>query len=181
MNQQSIKRVSSTIFSIFFLTFVLTGFIISSVAAQGSTPTDDQVNAIAKQLYCPVCENTPLDVCPTEACREWREEIRKLLAEGKSEAEIKQHFVDYYGARVLSEPPRTGFNWLVYVVPPIVIVIGVFILFRALRSWSQISTKDAPPSSSLQGRENDGTDKQKTPQAVEAYIARLEEDLKKRN
>ena len=47
-----------------------------------------------------------------------------MLADGKSEEEIKQHFVDYYGARVLSEPPRTGFNWLVYVVPPIVIVAG---------------------------------------------------------
>ena len=40
-----------------------------AVRSQGPTPTDDAVNKIAKQLYCPVCENTPLDVCPTEACR----------------------------------------------------------------------------------------------------------------
>jgi cytochrome c-type biogenesis protein CcmH/NrfF len=33
--------------------------------AQGSDPTDDEVNAIASQLYCPVCENIPLDACGT--------------------------------------------------------------------------------------------------------------------
>ncbi len=67
-----------------------------------------------------------------------------MLADGKSETEIKQHFVDYYGARVLAEPPRSGFNWLVYVVPPIVIVAGVFVLFRALRAWTQPATPPLP-------------------------------------
>ena len=41
-----------------------------------SAITDDQVNAIANQLYCPVCENIPLDTCGTLACEDWREEIR---------------------------------------------------------------------------------------------------------
>lgn len=142
---------------------------VTAVAAQVSTPTDDEVNAIAKQLYCPVCENTPLDVCPTDACREWREEIRKMLAEGKTEAEIKQHFVDYYGARVLAEPPRTGFNWLVYLVPPILILAGAFVLFRALRGWQKASITEAG-----------GGEKEAPPSSPDEYIARLEEELKKR-
>ena len=54
--------------------------------AQQPTPSDDEVNAIAKQLFCPVCENTPLDVCPTQACAQWRELIREKLAAGWSEA-----------------------------------------------------------------------------------------------
>lgn len=149
---------------------VLSGLAIPTVSAQGSTPTDDEVNAIAKDLYCPVCENTPLDVCPTDACKEWREEIRGMLAEGKSEAEIKQHFVDYYGARVLSEPPRSGFNWLIYVVPPMVIVAGVFVLFRAFRAWSQPSETETDTD-----EENDAVE------AEDEYIARMEEELKKRN
>src|SRR5829696_5530567 len=86
------------------LAFTLTLTLIAS--AQGPTPTDDEVNRIAKQLYCPVCESTPLDVCPTEACRQWRDLIRTMLAEGKSEAEIKQYFVEHYGDRVLNEPPN---------------------------------------------------------------------------
>ena len=158
------------LFWITTLIFVLSTLTVATVSAQGSTPTDDDVNAIAKQLFCPVCENTPLDVCPTDACKEWREEIRSMLADGKSEAEIKQHFVDYYGARVLAEPPRTGFNWLVYVVPPIVIVAGIFVLFRALRAWSQTSQTVA-----------DTGEADAPPPPDDEYIARMEEELKKRN
>ena len=158
------------IFWIAILILVLSALATATVFAQESTPTDDEVNAIAKDLFCPVCENTPLDVCPTQACKEWREEIRGMLADGKSEAEIKQHFVDYYGARVLSEPPRTGFNWLVYVVPPIAIVAGIFVLFRALRAWSQPTETEAS-----EGEEDDA------PEIEDDYIARMEEELKKRN
>ena len=155
------------LFWITTLFLVLSSLTVITVSAQESTPTDDEVNAIAKQLYCPVCENTPLDVCPTAACKEWREEIRSLLAEGKSEAEIKQYFVDYYGARVLAEPPRIGLNWLVYVVPPILIVAGAFVLFRALRTWSQPSVKGT------------AANEHETPTMPEdEYIARMEADLK---
>lgn len=163
------------ILSITLLILVLSALGVATVSAQGSTPTDDEVNAIAKQLFCPVCENTPLDVCPTQACKEWREEIRSMLAEGKSETEIKQYFVDYYGARVLAEPPRTGFNWLVYVVPPIVIVAGAFILFRALRAWSQPAAADAAPEVGA------GSGESEAPTSDDDYIARMEEDLKKRD
>ena len=158
------------LFWIATLILVLSTFVTATVFAQESTPTDDEVNAIAKDLFCPVCENTPLDVCPTEACKEWREEIRSMLADGKSEDEIKQHFVDYYGARVLSEPPRTGFNWLIYVVPPIVIVAGIFVLFRAFRAWSQPSETGA-----------DTSEDEDAPEIDDDYVARMEEELKKRN
>ena len=57
-------------------------FFGMTARAQDGFPTDDDVNKIAKQLYCPVCESTPLDVCPTEACRQWREVIRTMLADG---------------------------------------------------------------------------------------------------
>jgi cytochrome c-type biogenesis protein CcmH len=169
------------LFWIATLILVLSTLTVATVSAQGSTPTDDEVNAIARQLFCPVCENTPLDVCPTQACKEWREEIRGMLADGKSEAEIKQYFVDYYGARVLAEPPRTGFNWLVYVVPPIVIVAGIFVLFRAFRAWSQ-PTAATVAASSPQGEggaASGGEDASSS--SNDEYIARLEEELKKRN
>ncbi len=86
---------------------------IGVAAAQNPSPTppaitDDQVNAIARQMYCPVCENTPLDVCPTQACAEWRELIRDELAQGWSEQQIKDYFVQRFGPRVLAAPPAAG-------------------------------------------------------------------------
>jgi cytochrome c-type biogenesis protein CcmH len=135
--------------------------------------TDDEVNAIAKDLYCPVCENTPLDVCPTEACRQWRELIRLQLSEGKSEAEIKQYFVENYGARVLAEPPRTGLNWLVYILPPLMILAGAFILFRSFREWTKPRVVEAGAGEGEAGAEASDPEK-------DEYIVRFEEELKKR-
>ena len=77
--------------------------VVSAQDTDPNFPTDDEVNAIAKQLYCPVCENIPLDVCGTQACAQWRELIREKLIEGWSEDEIKEYFSNQYGDRVLSE------------------------------------------------------------------------------
>ena len=160
--------------------FIILGLLLipaSSVSAQQPTPSDDQVNAIARQLYCPVCENTPLDVCPTTACHQWRELIRQMLAEGKSEAEIKQYFVDYYGASVLSEPPASGINWLIYIVPPATFLVGVFLLFQAFRTWKKSAKEPMTGSASSLIH---GTDLASGSAPDDPYISRLEEELKKR-
>ena len=125
---------------LFALIILLGSFLPGTVLAQELTPSDDAVNAIAKQLYCPVCENVPLDVCGTQACEQWRELIRLRLAEGWSEEQIKQYFVVQYGDRVLATPPASGLNWLVYIVPPLALLTGLVIIFQALRSWKRAGT-----------------------------------------
>lgn len=155
-------------FTFFALLIVLAAIIASPAAAQEQPPTDDDVNAVAKELYCPVCENTPLDVCPTQACAQWRDLIRLKLTEGESETQIKQYFVDNYGARVLNEPPREGLNWLAYLVPPVAIIVGAVFLVRAM--WMMKKPVAAAP---VEGP--------RTEAPTDDYIARLEEELKKKN
>jgi Uncharacterized protein involved in biosynthesis of c-type cytochromes len=155
-------------FAILVVTLSILPFTM--VSAQQPTPSDDEVNAIARQLFCPICQNTPLDVCPTQACHDWRELIRQMLAEGKTPDEIKQYFVDHYGARVLSEPPQTGLNWLVYVVPPVAFLIGVLLLFQVFRAWKR-TPKEPPP----------GEAGESAPSQKEEYVSRIEEELRKRN
>jgi cytochrome c-type biogenesis protein CcmH len=148
------------------LLLLMGSFFLNGVAwAQEPTPSDDEVNAIAKQLYCPVCENVPLDVCPTQACAQWRATIREKLAQGWSEEEIKQYFVDQYGDLVLAAPPAKGFNWLVYALPPVAFFAGAFLLYRAMRSW-QVAPS---PEEVVAPRPQD-----------DPYVARLEEELRLR-
>src|SRR5271169_1654236 len=101
--------------------------------------SDDQVNSVAHQLYCPVCENIPLDVCPTQACAQWRDLIRTKLSQGWTPQQIRDYFVQQYGDRVLSTPPERGLNLLVYILPPVFFLLGVFILYRVLRSMRRRS------------------------------------------
>jgi cytochrome c-type biogenesis protein CcmH len=138
----------------------------SAPAQPPSPPSDDEVNAIAHQLYCPVCENVPLDVCPTEACAQWRATIRDKLAAGWSESQIKDYFVEQYGARVLATPPARGLNWLVYILPPVAFLAGAYILFRAFRSWGK-------PIEAARPAGDESSD--------DPYVARLEEELRRRS
>jgi cytochrome c-type biogenesis protein CcmH len=98
-------------------------------------PTDDDVNRVAKQLYCPVCPNTPLDVCETKACVDWRAQIKDQLAAGWTDQQVIDYFVAQYGERVLAEPERRGFSSLVWFLPLMVVALGLVLVWQVLRSW----------------------------------------------
>src|SRR5512145_1159126 len=102
---------------------------VSAVNAQESFPTDNDVNRVAKQLYCPVCPNTPLDVCETQACQDWRAQIRDQMSAGWTDRQVMDYFVKQYGERVLAEPERGGFMSLVWVLPVLVVILGVILVW----------------------------------------------------
>ncbi|MFU8827419.1 MAG: cytochrome c-type biogenesis protein CcmH [Brevefilum sp.] len=145
--------------NLLFVLIVLLTLVRPATSARGqaSTPSDDEVNQIASQLYCPICDNLPLDVCPLEACRAWRELIREQLAEGWTEREIKAHFVAQYGERVLGEPPPSGLNWVLYLVPPVVILGGLILLLSKMKRSPRPATEPdlAPEKHYLQQVERD--------------------------
>ncbi len=96
----------------------------------GTTVTFDQVNEIARHLYCPVCPNETLDICQTQACAQWREEIRVQLAEGQTEQQIVDSFVRRYGDRVLGTPQDPALRALSLVTP--FVIAGAALLFGVL-------------------------------------------------
>ncbi len=147
---------------------------VITVLAQTPAPTaaprqvtDDQVNAVARELYCPVCENIPLDVCNTTACAQWRDLIRQKLSVGWSKDQIKEYFRQQYGDRVLAQPPTEGLNLVVYILPPIFFLVGVYLVYRVLRNRKPSATFSAtllPPA----------------PAPDDPYMKRLQEELNKR-
>jgi cytochrome c-type biogenesis protein CcmH len=130
--------------------FLLIFFSSPVMAGDGQPVSDDEVNKIASQLYCPICENVPLDVCPSQACANWRELIRKMLEEGKSEEEIKAYFATQYGWRVLAMPPQAGLNWLIYVLPPLISIGGIVWLVMILRKSKNNTADQTQPNTSPQ-------------------------------
>jgi cytochrome c-type biogenesis protein CcmH len=145
------------------------GLFLAVRAAWAQTPapavSDDEVNRVAKQMFCPVCENVPLDVCPTEACRQWRQTIREKLEIGWTDQQIKDYFVEQYGERVLAEPSTRGLNIFVWVLPPLGVLIGGVVLWRVLR---QMAPRPAPASAPPPAA------------AADDYAARLEAELRQR-
>lgn len=135
----------------------------SAVRAQ-SPNLDDQVNRISKTLYCPVCPNIPLDVCNTQACVDWRNDIKQMLREGKTEQQIRDYFVARYGFQVLGAPPAEGFNWLAYLLPVFGILLGIVIAWLSVRTWLARRAPDGAPEDA--------------PEIPREYAERLKKELK---
>jgi cytochrome c-type biogenesis protein CcmH len=160
------------------LAFVLLAWLLASAPAaqaQAGTPgpvTDDQVNHVAKKLYCPVCENIPLDVCPTTACIQWRGTIREKLEAGWSEQQILDYFVAQYGERVLARPSARGLNAFIWVLPPVIVVGGGLLMWRFMRQAARAGQAARPAANEA--------DQEVTTLAADVYAQRLEQELRKR-
>ncbi len=101
----------------------------------GREVTDDEVNAISHELYCPVCENVPLDVCGTEACARWRAQVRTLLEDGASQEDVIDYFVMQFGDRVVGTPQDPTLNLLSWAVPLAGVIVGAAIVAVVLVRW----------------------------------------------
>lgn len=123
--------------------------VIAPVGAQDTitiTVPDDDVNSIAKQLYCPVCENIPLDACGTAACKDWREEIRMMLAEGMNTQEITEDFIRRFGERVVGTPQDPLLRALSLVTPWLITGLGAAgAAWMFVRRRRKITELTAPP------------------------------------
>lgn len=145
----------------------------AAVYAQDDIVTDDEVNAVAKDVYCPVCESTPLDVCPTQACADWRELIRTKLAEGQSRDEILEYFARQYGDGVLSNPPRRGASLIVlWILPVLGVLLGLLLFTRVLRGLRTAAPESAgPPAPERRPTVFTGDP------ALDEYVARIEKEV----
>jgi len=157
--------------------FILAMFLVISVSAQGPTPTTEEVNAIARELWCPLCNGVRLDTCELRACEQMRETIRDKLAAGESKEAIKAYFVEKYGQIVLGEPPRQGIHWLPWILPFAALLAGAFYVVYLGRTWT---ARPRLTGSSVETRLTPG----RLPpwhgtEPEDEYLKRVEEELKR--
>ena len=106
------------------------------VACQGSKAElslEERAQALNKELMCPVCPSETIDQSQVELGKQMRAIVREKLADGESEQEIKDFFVDRYGDSVLAAPPARGFNVVAWVVAGLALPIAAAALVLALR------------------------------------------------
>jgi cytochrome c-type biogenesis protein CcmH len=158
------------------LTGLLLGLVLWSGIAlgQASTPaprqevTQDQVNAVARELWCPLCSGVRLDSCELKACVQMKEMIALKLAEGEDVESIKSYFIEQYGPQVLGEPPREGFNWLAWILPVVAVLGGGFFFWRMTQRMMQTPARTPQTAASAS-----------TPAAADDYERKLDEELAK--
>lgn len=141
------------IVTVLFLVLVATLTSVQFALAQDSAPstaTDasadisaDDVNSVAKELWCPLCSGVRLDACELRACDQMKDVIADKLTAGETTQNIKNYFVQQYGPQVLGEPPLEGFNWLAWLLPVLVVAGGGVFLWSRTRSMMRKPTATA--------------------------------------
>lgn len=80
---------------------------------------------ISEELRCLVCQNESLASSRAELANDLREEVRKLIANGDSDAEIKTYLVERYGDFVLYRPEVKPLTWVLWFAPFILLGLGL--------------------------------------------------------
>jgi cytochrome c-type biogenesis protein CcmH len=88
---------------------------------------------LAEVLRCLVCQNQSIAESNAELAVDLRRQIREQIEAGKSDKEITAYMVDRYGDFVLYRPPVKGMTLLLWFGPVLLLLIGLFVLFRFLR------------------------------------------------
>ena len=97
-----------------------------------------------KELMATIRVDCPSSGRPTMAnssptCADFQADLRlveKLLAEGKSNQEILDHFVALRGEWVLAQPNNDNLNWLSWALPLGLIVLAIPMLAVKVRQWN---------------------------------------------
>jgi cytochrome c-type biogenesis protein CcmH/NrfF len=155
-------------------------FAAQSVNAQGGDKyppgvDPDDVYAIAAEIYCDVCAGVSIAYCPSDSCQAWREEIGVLLAEGKTEQEIKQHFADRYGEKVTGVPVSDSNRRLTYGIPLALAGAAGLVVAWQVYKWRQRETSAKQVARAANTR--DDFDRPVPDNVDPAYLERLMELL----
>ena len=108
-----------------------------AVAAVAPQPLEREAKQIEALLMAPCCWAQQVSVHQSPAADEIRQNIRRMLADGKTRQQILDAYVAEYGDRILAEPPARGFSRLFHVGPWIFLVASlglVIIVIRRLRA-----------------------------------------------
>ncbi|MDC0707357.1 cytochrome c-type biogenesis protein CcmH [Stigmatella sp. ncwal1] len=140
--------MTATLLSLTLIAGLATGQFAPQQA--GSAPLEaaleTRVQKLGKELRCPMCQGLSIADSSSSAARAQLDKVRELVAEGRSDQEVRDFFVARYGEWALLEPKAEGFNWLVWLGPLLLIVGGLFVILRQVKGPATAADTGAAPA-----------------------------------
>ena len=91
---------------------------------------DAQFTHLLRELRCLVCQNQDLADSNAGLAKDLRDEVYKLVKEGRSDDEVIHYLTARYGDFILFKPPVKGITALLWFGPAIFMLIGILIFWR---------------------------------------------------
>jgi cytochrome c-type biogenesis protein CcmH len=132
-----------------------------------ANPPQVNLSEVEAEVMCPVC-GTLLELADSPQARREKAFVAKLIAEGKTKAEVKDALVEQYGRDVLAVPEGSGFDLSAYLVPVIAFIVAGLALAIGVARWRR-----HPASAEPQGDGPAGPDDEDA-KRLDADIARYD-------
>lgn len=105
-------------------TLGLLALTLPAVAGQAASALDEQVQQLATELRCLVCQNQSIADSQAPLAVQLRAEIRLQLSQGVSPDGIRSFLAERYGDYVLYKPPVKDTTWLLWAGPFLFLLAG---------------------------------------------------------
>lgn len=122
-----------------WLIMVVAALSVSPVAAidTGKAFDDPELQAryekLISEVRCLKCQNQSIKDSNVFLAADLRREIRRMIAEGKTDPEIIDFLVTRYGEFALYRPRTSGKTLVLWLAPFLLVLLGVFALYRVVR------------------------------------------------
>ena len=95
---------------------------------------EERARIISKDLRCLVCQNESIDDSNASLAKDLRILVRERLVAGDSDDEVLNFIVDRYGEFALLKPRSDGFNSILWLSGPMMLLIALIISFTFIKS-----------------------------------------------
>jgi cytochrome c-type biogenesis protein CcmH len=143
--------------------------VTPTAAASEERPTQAELE---RELICPVCTPATLDQSDSQIARNMKRFIARRIAAGDTKSEIKTKLVAQFGPQVLAAPPRSGFNWLAWLLPLAGLGLGAAVVGVAAWRWSR--SRERPVEIPLEARNGRRSIDPELERRLEEELARFE-------
>ena len=90
---------------------------------------ESRARNISKNIRCMVCQNQSIDESNAPLAKDLRILIRTKIKEGSTDKEIYIFLTDRYGEFILLKPPFNSKTLLLWLLPFIFLILGIYIIF----------------------------------------------------
>ena len=105
---------------------------------------------LLEELRCLVCQNQSLADSHADLAQDLRNEVYRILDEGKSNEAVIQFMVERYGDFVLYRPPVKPTTWLLWAAPFFLTITAVTVVYFRRRRPHQLIPLDSSEREKLE-------------------------------
>jgi cytochrome c-type biogenesis protein CcmH len=124
------------------LFFVSFAWAIDTGQAFDDPAMQARYDKIISEVRCLKCQNQTIKDSSAFLASDLRREIRRLMVEGKSDAEIFDFLVVRYGEFALYRPRMSGKTLLLWLAPIFLIGAGGLVVFKVLNARMSLPIDD---------------------------------------